>query len=203
MSPRIGCASGTRVENECPPMCISGTTQCAGSADNAAGSYLGSTLLTHTSNASQLFRVALTHTQYFASQLFRVSTLLNIHAGNARAYTVWPYISNCPTLHPMFWKGARDTKKLLGLTSHTYMCVFYTSQFFQESENVCVCRDHPGFSRIGCRIDTMRYTGKAGKIKKEFGGSEFAWCVPSLVAACHWALSVWRPTHNFLTLLDW
>ena len=114
---------GTRVENECPPMCISGTTQCAGSADNAAGSYLGSTLLTRTSNASQLFRVALTYTQYFASQLFRVSTLLNIHAGNARAYTVWPYISNCPTLHPMFWKGARDTKKLLGLTSYTYMCV--------------------------------------------------------------------------------
>ena len=138
MSSRIRCASGTRVENECPPMCISGTTQCAGSADNAAGSYLGSTLLTRTSNASQLFRVALTYTQYFASQLFRVSTLLNIHAGNARAYTVWPYISNCPTLHPMFWKGARDTKKLLGLTSYTYMCVCFTLHSSFKRVRMCV-----------------------------------------------------------------
>ena len=31
-----------------------------GAADNAAGSYLESALLTRTSNASQLFRVALT-----------------------------------------------------------------------------------------------------------------------------------------------
>ena len=182
---RMRCHRGTRVENECPPMCIWGTTQCA---DNAAGSYLGSTLLTRTSNASQLFRVALTYTQYFASQLFRVSALLNIHTSNAQAYTV--YLA----LHPIF---CRDTEVL---NDCWVKLLFYT---------VCVSWVHPGFSRISSRVDTTYR-----KSTKDWKGIWWKW-TPYLSLACgyiRWTqnayfwgcyTSVWRSRHNFLTLQDW